>query len=788
MDRVSDLKAAANAVKKEAPLLNLNLTPFYTYGLFLLLLATPFMRGLFFLPELLAAMILAGICFIFACWDQALSKDTAVFKAGMDYAAAAFILAYGASLITAVHPGEAVRSLLVAATLVMAYYAAGRAAGDGKRIDVLLNIMYLSAVGVALIGAGAALGWLHYPGAYSDGIIMSTLQYKNALAIYLTIFNIAGLALSARPEKVLYKVLYAAGNFIIITVILCTQSRGGWLLYPAGVAMLVWGLPQAFRWRVVYHFLIFAGPGLFVIRKFLPLVSEGNGAKAAWFFAAGLAATVALQVGYHYLAAFLNQRKIEDKWKSLIAYSGVGYLVLVAAVYVIYASSSLSLSAGGVLPGQIVSRAESIANQDTTLPDRFKMTFDAVKIGRDHPLTGAGGGGWNALYHRYQSSLYYSSEVHNHFAQTWVEAGIPGIIALLMLWVFFARMAVVLWKRQPKDEGWISLWSVITAASVLGVHSAFDFDLSLPAIGIVLWVMFGMVREAYAGVQNPEKVHARDARVLDIKKAAFLALCGTVIGLLVIIPSVSFYRAGLYAALGAKKMIALDYENALAYLSTAHRLNPLMGNYMGDMAQCSAALAVGKNDAVKHYQAMDWAKRASEAEPYNYKLRFSMANVYLLLGEFDRAASEAEGVAAANPNAGQSYELLGQAGILAARYHMERNRDDRAREYIERVKSLPGIIQERRKTLKYSGSMLGVAPGLEFSLAQAAFLEGNYGRAAAGMKRIKLTEREDVLKAWLAAALYKAGSRQEAEGLLNSISGKNDLVKLYNNLINSRRL
>lgn len=785
MDRVSELKVA---VKKEAPLLNLNLTPFYTYGLCLILIVTPFMRGLFFLPELLVAMVLAGICLIFACWGQALDRDAAVFKTGMDYAAAGFVLAYGASVITAVHPGEAGRSLLVAVTLVMVYYMAGRVAGNEKRIDLLLNVMYLSAVGVALIGVGAALGRLYFPGAFSGGVIMSTLQYKNALAIYLTIFNITGLSLSAKQDRLFNKILYAAGNFILITVILCTQSRGGWLLYPVGAAMLAWGMPTVYRWRVVYHLLIFAGPGLFTIRKFLPLITAGDGRKAAVYLLTGLVLTVIFQVGYHFLASILNQRQIEHKWRSLIAISGVGYLFLVVAVYAVYTASTLSLSAGGFLPGQIVSRAESIVNQDTTLPDRVNMTSDAIKIALDYPLTGAGGGGWNALYHRYQSSLYYSSEAHNHFAQTLVEAGALGLMALMLIWVFFVRMAFALWKRHPRDQGWVSIWSVVTAASVLGVHSAFDFDMSLPAIGIVLWVMFGMLKETYAGVTTPEKVNIRESTIPGKRKLTALALCGAILGFSVIIPSVLFYRAGLNAGLGAQKMVAGDYENALVYLSEAHRLNSRMGNYMGDIAQCSAALAVGKNDAVKHYQALDWAARATGAEPYNYKLRFSMANVYLLLGEFDRAAAEAEEVITANPNAGESYELLGQAGILAARFHMERNRDGRAREYLDRVKSLPGIIKDRRKALKYSGDRLAVSPDLEFSLAQAAFLEGNYSQAAANMKKLKLPGKEEGVNTWLAAALYKSGSRQEAGKLIDTVSGKNELIKLYNNLINSRSL
>ncbi|MCL6610106.1 MAG: O-antigen ligase family protein [Peptococcaceae bacterium] len=783
--RVRDLKTAVKAGKEEAPLLNLDLGPFYKGCLYLVLLATPFMRGLFFLPELLAAITLIGVCFIFACWDQAMRKETAVFRTGMDYAAAGYVLAYGASLITAVHPWEAVRSLMAAAAMVMVYYAAGRAAAN--KAGAVLNVMYLAAVGVALIGAGAALGWISFPGAFDRGVIMSTLQYKNALAVYLAAFSVIGLALSARPDSLFARCLYAAGNFILITVILCTQSRGGWLLYPAGIAALAWGMPPSHRWRVIYHFLIFAGPGLFTIRKFLPLISAGDGAGAARYLLAGLALTVVLQACYHFLAALINRQPVEQNLRRLVAYSGVGYLALVAAVYVFYASNALSLSAGGVLPGQIVSRAESIARQDTSLPDRLEMTADAVRIALDYPL-GAGGGGWNALYHRYQSSLYYSTEAHNHFAQTWVEAGVAGLAALAAVWVFFVLTAVALWKRHPRGDDWVLVWSVVTAAGVLGVHSAFDFDMSLPALGIVLWTLLGVAGQACAGVRKPGGPELKNARSGVNRKIVVFALCGTVLGLAAAVPAVMFYRAGYYAALGAKKMLAGDYGGALVNLAAAHGLNPLMGNYMGDMAQCSAALAADGNDAVRHYQAIEWAERASRAEPYNYRLRFAMANVYLLLGEFDRAAAEAEGAAAANPNARESYVLLGETGVLAALYHLERDRDGPAREYLARVKGLPGVIQERRKALKHGGDRLAVTPELEFSLARAAFLEGNYGLAEAGMRKLKLPGREDHLRAWLAAAVYKNGGREEGEKLAGSLDGKDGPVNLYKRLVGIRSL
>jgi O-antigen ligase len=47
----------------------------------------------------------------------------------------------------------------------------------------------------------------------------------------------------------------------------------------------------------------------------------------------------------------------------------------------------------------------------------------AVEIVKDHPIIGAGAGGWEALYRQYQNYSYWTTETHSHFLQVWVETG-----------------------------------------------------------------------------------------------------------------------------------------------------------------------------------------------------------------------------------------------------------------------------------------------------------------------------------------------------------------------------
>ena len=65
----------------------------------------------------------------------------------------------------------------------------------------LLIVLFVSSVGVAIIGIGAALGVIDYPGAFNGSSIMSTLQYTNTTCIYVAIMSIIGVALAVTEKR-----------------------------------------------------------------------------------------------------------------------------------------------------------------------------------------------------------------------------------------------------------------------------------------------------------------------------------------------------------------------------------------------------------------------------------------------------------------------------------------------------------------------------------------------------------------------------------------------------------
>ncbi|AEG15652.1 O-antigen polymerase [Desulfofundulus kuznetsovii DSM 6115] len=775
-------KLPADPALKPQPILNLNLRPFFLAGLWFILFTSPFMRGLFFAPELLTYHIITAAAFAFCVYDQVLRREVHYPRTPLDLSILALVAAYALSLITAVHIRPAIGELLKAATYFMVYWMALRAVRGEKDLDRLLNVVYAAGIGVAAVGLLAAARVFNFPGAYENGIIMSTLQYKNALAVYLASVNVIGLGLSLKPERLLPKICYVTGNLLLVVVILGTQSRGGWVLYPLAMAAFIALVPKSFRWRGAYHLVIFLGCGLVTARVFYGYLQEAQGFAVLKYLLAGLVAAAVLQVCYHFLALWLNRDTVPENTRRLVAAGGLAYFGAVLAVYLWYAAAAFPVAAAQVLPGKVIARAETISGHDPSFRSRLEYSRDALRIVRDYPITGAGGGGWNALYHRYASSLYWTTETHNHFFQTWVEAGTLGFLALSAVWAGFVLL-LVRFKRREEGEGVrISAWSAAVAALTLGVHSAFDFDLSLAALGIYLYALLGGVRGLV-----PEPVHKtgpapageRRAKGRDLPPEApagrrpgpaawrplvALALAGTLASAAVVYPARAFYAAGVAGAEGARALLARDLEGAKGFYEQAHRLDPFTASYAADLAQVWAVQAVSKDDAVARYRAMQYAREAAEAEPYNTKVRAALVNVYSLLREYDLMVAEAEALCEANPLAVAHHEILARARLDAARNCLKKGEAQKARKYLQAVLTMPG---------KLPAAISRPTPRLYLTAGQAAYLLGDMSRAA-GMLELARGDRDIAFEVelWLAASLARKGEVSRADAMVKKLEEK----------------
>ncbi|MFD1904284.1 O-antigen ligase family protein [Paenibacillus rhizoplanae] len=75
----------------------------------------------------------------------------------------------------------------------------------------------------------------------------------------------------------------------------------------------------------------------------------------------------------------------------------------------------IGTSARNVLPANIGTRLENINFRQHSVLERFTFYKDAMKVVKDYPVLGTGGGGWASLYEHYQNNPYLSRQVHNFF-------------------------------------------------------------------------------------------------------------------------------------------------------------------------------------------------------------------------------------------------------------------------------------------------------------------------------------------------------------------------------------
>lgn len=112
-----------------------------------------------------------------------------------------------------------------------------------------------------------------------------------------------------------------------------------------------------------------------------------------------------------------------------------GSLVIAAVTFFIAAGG------GKVMPTAVAVRVKSINLADASVQERYYFYGDAIKLFKDYPVTGAGGGGWTSVYRKYQSFLYHTTEVHSHLIQVLVETGVIGTLslgaAMLLMWAQF---------------------------------------------------------------------------------------------------------------------------------------------------------------------------------------------------------------------------------------------------------------------------------------------------------------------------------------------------------------
>ena len=699
----------------------------------ILIFYPPFFRGFFFKEDMFLYHVFTALVFTLIWIQKLYKKDYTLLKTPLDWAILVYALAYLLSLIGAVHPGEAFYGFLSVLNLFMVYWMVVQLVKNYKDYTTILQILLAAGTGVAIIGILAATGYSAYPAAFDGRVILSTLQYPNTTAAYLAVISLLAISLIIIEKRLLTKIIYLTATFLMILVILCTLSKGAWLIFVIGVLLLLIGMPGWYRISSLYTLgIAFVAAGI-TYAKFHPAMLAGE--RALPYLLIGVLTVIIGQLAWEGFI-FLN-KKLDLKI--------IQITVLLIALLAIGGGSLFFLGGSSFEANDIKYELTRFTNlSDNSYTSRADFIRWGVAIIKDYPINGAGAGGWKATYHQYQDYLFHTTEAHNHFIQVGVEAGLLGLAAFVAIWILLITATFRSYnyeKGKSNTNGQVLIWGTFTAAMAFGIHAAMDFDLSLVAMAILLWVLFALISAAtYFRAEDTDELTKYDRlpRALNLGVVAMALLILLVCG-------ASYYSAHNYAVKAATAFGMLHesesedeknekYQIALKYYEKAINLDANNAEYFTDLAYAYAIRYTSlqqaehplANQAYNETAAI--IERAEKLKGYDIKIRSSLMNTARMLGDLDILIRQAEGAISANPNDINAYESL--ATVLEAGLQHYQNMGDKPKldNIAIKLANLDGQVEKQKAKINpdrpWYGKPLDLSPETMDKIAAAKQIIG----------------------------------------------------------------
>lgn len=744
------------------------------WGLAALLFLPPYFRGLFFAPEQEKALVFAAVIFWFAYLWKWLSRNHSFLSHPFDYFVLAFPAVYLVSAFQAANHGLAVDEIVKTTLYFMVYWLTSRLVRGDKEVVTLLHVIYISAIGVALAGLATATGLIQIKDGFLSGRIYSTFQYPNALASYLAAVTFMGLYLWRRavthepggaasfidwlPDWQCYSglkpYLYAAGNFLLFAVLLGTKSNGGLLVFSFTLLLYLIGLPKGNRIPVFLHLVLFIVPSFAAIWCFLSRVAGGQPSLAWLWIMIGLALALLGQ----YLYSIIER-------KGLLDWIAVHKKAVLAGVLLIVIAGSIG--AGIFVSGHgeaVKALAEEIRLRNAT--ERIYFFQDAVKMFKERPVLGWGGGGWEEAYRAYQGYLYNSNQVHGHYFQIMVETGILGLLVILGIWFSFLLLTHRLYHGAKEDPGRrLLVWTITVACISIGLHAAIDFDLSLSALAIVLWAMFGVARGI--GIYSEIKEETKKSKpYVPVNYVPLLVV--SVVLLMVVVISGTLAMADSYSKQVSTAFQKQDYNKGLALRQKATSYNPFNANYHSNLALIYMQSGMLEQGAVE-------AQKAVKMSQYNAQRYADLANIEYSLKNNEKALKHAEKALSLAPFQIQWYETLARSYFVVGYNELTGGKRDEAKKHLEMAVGVPARIEAKMSGLGETEKKLWVvAPPMSttslvnLSVGSSQYLLGHLTEADVCLQMAfqdEKTKGEAAL--WLALIREQQGLAQDAQDYLS---------------------
>lgn len=377
--------------------------------------------------------------------------------------AACYLLHLARQPVSAQHTiSEALRWSSNGAFFMLARYAASSKSG---RYGLLLALQLTGGL-IAWGGLACWLGWLQFPEALlasSNGQISALgyrlagfFQYPNMLAAVLACFILWYLLqLARRPVGPLPGSTFLPAILLVpaLTALLLTESRGGWLVAALGWLCALLALRGAARAALLR---CTAGALLIAAALCRVLVQQGAAAQG---HAAPTAGALAVALALCGAALLLALRQRQQPGSAMQP----GSAALCRSGWAWAAQAAAGGAALWLLPPALGGRLGS--GQYETAGARRLLYEDALRLWRESPWFGFGGGAWRVQFERIQQQPYVGSRVHSAYLDMALDLGALGFLLLA------AALLLCLLAVRRRSGFVMSLPPLM-----LLVHGAADFD------------------------------------------------------------------------------------------------------------------------------------------------------------------------------------------------------------------------------------------------------------------------------------------------------------------------
>jgi O-antigen ligase/tetratricopeptide (TPR) repeat protein len=639
---------------------------------------------------------------------------------------------------------------------------------------------------VTLYGLACAFGNRYSQDAvmFDQGLrLTSVFQYANAYAAFLMAILLCSLYYITHSRK--WYVIFVNG-LMIVPILLSfwlTLSRGGIVVMPFIFLAILPFMAMSRQLMFTLYMMIavvasFSITGYVtnkstrIVTQLLTTVSadKKSAETLSWFNSdslSGWAAVIGVSLivgGIIWLLQSFVFTKLDHKLTASSSRKR-SRLILPAVLVIVGALGAVLLLATPVkslLPENLETRLENINFNQHSVLERGTFYKDSIKLFKDYPILGTGGGGWAVLYEKYQNNPYTSRQAHNFFLQYLNEVGILGLAVFMGLLIIAYTLFIRKSFSEHVEHTEKRLIFYMISVSIL-VHSILDFELSYVFLGSLVFLCLGGMTSILDG--KPKWISKLS--ILSSKRFIYSTVVG-VLALIFFIFSVirinannSYEKAIAYAQQGK------SFNEVMALVDSAIKANPKPDYYAlkADFFMQVASQTKDQQQQQFLEQATVTLTEAREKEPNNRALLERQYSLYMTKQDYTSSIELLQEALQQYPWELSFYERA--ATIYNTQWNQAKQANDKVKmdqawaaiqEIYDKVqKGVDHIATLPKEQL--SGRPFYHSPIIRYSVGQVNIINGEYE------------------KAWL--QLQPAG--EEAYGLLESINPQADPASFQQN-------